>query len=262
MNQKKIPSPIGPFEAIGHESVAKAVVEQIETMIMHGILKEGRKLPSERELAESMQVSRPKLREALQHMEKEGLITVKHGEGAFVAKLIGSAMSPALLNLYTRHGDAFYDYLEYRREQEGFASRLAAKRATSSDKDRLKAIMDKLQTSWETGDEDASSEADFQFHAAVVDASQNTTLIHMMASIYELTRHGLFYNREFLRSIDGSGKRLLEQHLAIGNAILEGDAEKAEEAARAHIDFVEESFRHGQEQSIRETRAQKRKLLA
>lgn len=251
-----------PFEPVGHDSIADAVVEQIESMIVHGILKQGRKLPAERELAESLQVSRPKLREALQRMEKEGLIVVRHGEGAFIGELIGSAMSPALLNLYARHADAFYDYLEYRREQEAFAARLAAERATIADKKRLGAIMADLKTAWEAGDEQASSEADIGFHTAIADASHNTTLMHMMASIYDLTRRGVFYNRDFLRSIDGSGQSLLEQHLAIGNAILSGNQQAADEAARKHLDFVEQSFRRGFEQAEREARAAKRHAMA
>lgn len=251
-----------PFEPIGHESIATAVVEQIETMIVDGILKGGRKLPPERELAASLGVSRPKLREALQLLEKRGLITIRHGEGAFIATLIGQAMSPALLDLYARHGEAFYDYLEYRREQEAFASRLAAQRATRADKERLKEIMVELERSWRDDDLEASSEADFNFHSAIVDASQNTTLIHMMASIYDLTRRRLFYNRDFLRTIDGSGRKLLKQHLEIGKAILSGDPELADIAARKHLDFVEQSYRTFQEQQIREAKARKRKELS
>ncbi len=251
-----------PFDPVGHESLADAVVEQIEEMIVDGILKEGRKLPSERELAEAMGVSRPKLREALQILEGRGLVHVRHGEGTFIAALSGRAMSAPMLALYARHGAAFYDYLEYRREQEGFASRLAAQRATTSDKERLIDILNTLQAAWESGDAEASEEADLALHVAVVDASQNTTLIHMMASIYDLTRQGLFYNRKFLRTMDGSGKMLLEQHRDIVQSILDGDPERAEAAARAHLDFVEASFRLGQEQNQREIRAAKRRQLS
>ena len=250
------------FEPIGHDSIADAVVDQIEMMIVDGILKEGRKLPSERDLAVSMQVSRPKIREALQTLEARGLVTVRHGEGAFIAALSGSAMSPAMLNLYVRHRDAFYDYLEYRREQEAFASRLAAIRATLADRERIGEIMEALQRSWEDDDQEASQEADFRFHSAIADASQNTTLIHMMASIYELTRSRIFYNRDYLRSIDGSGRALLNQHLEIGNSILERDAERADRAARDHMDFVEKSFRLGHKQSVREAKAIKRRQLS
>lgn len=251
-----------PFEPIGHESVAEAVVEQIETMIVEGILKEGRKLPSERELADAMGVSRPKLREALQQLERDGLVLVRHGEGTYVAKLTGRAMSPAFLALYARHGEAFYDYLEYRREQEGFAARLAAERATKSDKERLTDIIDQMQVAWEGDDIEASQEADIRLHTAVIDASQNTTLMHMMASVYDLTRQGVFYNRRYLRTMDGTGEALLQQHKDIVGAIIAGNSEQAEKAARDHMDFVEHSFRRGQEQARREARASKRRQLS
>lgn len=115
------------FDPVEQDSVADSVVRQIEDMLVAGILKQGTRLPSERELSEVMDVSRPKLREALKRLEDNGLIEVRHGEGSFVAELTGQAMSPALLNLYARHSGAFFDYLEYRRTQEGFAARLAAR---------------------------------------------------------------------------------------------------------------------------------------
>ena len=74
-------------------------------------------------------------------------------------------------------------------------------------------------------------------------------------------RQGVFYNRKFLRTMDGSGEKLLEQHKEIARAIIDGDPERAESAARRHMDFVEQSFRTGQEQQAREIRAAKRRKL-
>lgn len=250
------------FEPVGHESLAGAVVAQVEELIAAGILKQGRKLPSERDLAEMLRVSRPKLREALHALEERGLVTTRHGEGSFVAPLTGQAMLPALLALYGRHEPAFFDYLEYRREQEGFAARLAARRATRADRERIAEILVETERAWEESDADAAREADFALHTAIVDASQNATLIHMMASIYDLTKQGVFYNRDFLKSIDGSGRKLLEQHLELGRAVIDGDDERAEQAAYDHIDFVENSFRIGLDQQRRDAMAEKRKLVA
>lgn len=250
------------FEPIGHESVAHAAVAQVEDLIASGILRQGRKLPSERELAEMLGISRPKLREALQILEERGLVQTRHGEGSFVAALTGQAMLPALLALYGRHEPAFFDYLEYRREQECFAARLAAARATKADKERIAKILEEMEAAWVAQDDAAERDADYALHTAVVDASQNATLIHMMASIYELTKRGLFYNRAFLKSIDGSGKTLLDQHKALGNAVITGDVAAASEIAGAHIDFVEKSVRIGFEQQRREVLAEKRRLLS
>lgn len=251
-----------PFEPVGHESVAEAVIKQIEEMIVAGVLQEGRKLPSERELAEDLNVSRPKLREALKTLEHRGLLVVKHGEGSFIAPLTGKAMSPALLSLYSRHSMAFYDYLEYRCEQERFAARLAAERATRDDKERIAAILQDMKTAWQNNDHEASQRADFALHSAIVDASDNATLIHIMASIYDLTKQGVFYNRAYLRSIDGTGEQLLEQHVALGTAIIAGDPAQADQAAKDHMNFVEQSFRLGQERDRREALAAKRRLMA
>lgn len=246
------------FDPIDHISVADAVVHQIEDMLVAGVLKQGDRLPSERDLADALDVSRPKIREALKALETRGLVEVRHGEGSFVARLTGAAMSPALMSLYSRHGEAFFDYLEYRRAQEAFAAWLAAQRATPSDRERITKFLDQLQTAWDLGDDMTSREADIRFHSAIVDASHNATLIHMMGSIYDLTQQGLFYNRHYLRTIDGTGRALLDQHIAIGSAILEGHAEDARDAATAHLDFVEASFRKGHDDSRREAIARKR----
>jgi len=250
------------FEPIGHESVADSVIGQIERMIAAGILKEGRRLPAERNLAEALGVSRPKLREALQSLEGRGLVQTRHGEGTFIAPLTGRAMLPALQALYGRHEPAFFDYLEYRRAQEEFAARLAAERATRADKARLREILRDLEIASKENDMEKSSEADFQLHSAIVDASQNATLIHMMASIYDVARQRLFHNRDFLRTIDGTGAQLLTQHKDIGEAILEADPARASSAAVKHIDFVLKSFRNWIEQNQREVLSEKRRILS
>lgn len=250
------------FDTIGHESLAGAVVAQVEDLIASGILKQGSKLPSERELSDTLGVSRPKLREALNTLEERGLVHTRHGEGSFVAPLTGEAMLPALLSLYGRHEPAFFDYLEYRREQEGFAARLAASRATKADKARIADVLKDIQRAFDEDDSVLAQESDFALHAAIVDASQNATLIHMMASIFHLTKQGVFYNRDFLKSIDGTGERLLEQHIELGSAVINGEPERAQRAALDHIDFVEQSFRSGLEQQRREAMAEKRRLVS
>lgn len=246
------------FEPVEHESVVQAVVDRIETMIVDGVLKGGARLPSEREMSDAFRVSRPKLREALQILESRNLLTIRHGDGTYIAELTGRAMSPAMLALYARHGEAFHDYLEYRREQEAFATRLAAQRATTADRERLEAVREDLEAAWKADDREAEWEADARLHSAVVDASHNTTLIHMMASVFDLTRRGIFYNRDLLRSIDGTGRKLLDQHLEIIDAIQAGDPQRGERAARAHLDFVEQSIHLGRELQRREQRARMR----
>lgn len=230
------------FSAIGHATVSARVVDRIETMILEGVLPEECRLPPERELAARMGVSRPKLREALRTLSERDLVRIRHGDGTFVARLTSEALSPGLIDLYARHGLAARDYLEYRREQEGFAARLAAARATEPDHWAIAGSIEALEAAHLSGDIERSEGADVAFHTAIVNASHNSVLIHMMRSIYALTRRGVFYNRRKLRSIEGAGERLLDQHRSIATAILAGDPDAAEGAARAHLDFVEHSL--------------------
>jgi GntR family transcriptional regulator, transcriptional repressor for pyruvate dehydrogenase complex len=249
------------FGPVGHESVADTIIHHIEELIVSGVLKDGTRLPSERALAEEMKVSRPKVREALKRLEDSGLILVRHGEGNFVAPLVGSAMSPALVDLYARHITAFEDYLEFRREQESFAAMLAAERATEADHDALRKLITDLEKAHATGNAEASRDADVRFHSAIVDASHNSLMVHTMAAIYQLMERNVFYNRDFLRAIDGTGEMLLEQHKAIADAIIAGQPDKAADAAADHIDFVARSFRVGRAQDRRETVSRRRKAL-
>lgn len=249
------------FDPIGHESVSATIVKRIEEMIVTGVLKDGTRLPSERSLAEAMKVSRPKVREALQQLEASGLIQVRHGEGSFVAPLIGTAMSPALIELYARHTTAFSNYLEFRHEQECFAAGLAAERATENDLELLRATMAEMEAAHHAGDGAASRDADVRFHMTIVDASHNSLLIHTMASIYELMQRNVFYNRDFLRAMDGSGEKLLQQHRDIAEAIFAKNTQAASDAAGAHIEFVAASFKLSIGQQKRELVARRRRAI-
>lgn len=249
------------FEPIGHESVVDEVVGQIEDLIVSGVLRQGAKLPSERILSEQMNVSRPKLREALKRLEEQNLLHVRHGGGTYVARLMGDAMTPAMIDLYTRHDMAFFDYLDYRREQEGFATAWAAERATKADREVIRAYLNRMDAAHQANDRKAEQTADIGFHSAIIDASHNSTLIHMMASIYELTRRGVFYNRDHLRSVDDTGEQLLAQHHEIGQAVLDRQPDAAARAARRHLDFVEHAFRKSQERARRDEIASKRSVL-
>ena len=248
------------FDGITAPPVAELVVEQIEVLILNGILTDGVRLPSERDLSARLNVSRPMVRAALQTLAANGLLEIRHGEGTFVAQLTGQAMQRPLIDLYARQGRAFDDYLEYRRAQEGFAARLAAERATEYDRTEIVGLYEKLEDCEDRGDEELSRATDVEFHVSILNASHNSMLVHMMASIYDLTRRGVFYNRKFLRTLDGTGRKLLAQHKDIADAVVDGEPGKAEDAARAHLDFVAESFRVGRAAQAYEEASRKRTL--
>ena len=93
-----------PFEKITAGKLSQAVTHQIEELILRGILRPGERLPSERELAERMGVSRPSLREAIADLQEKGLLSSRAGAGIFVADVLGNAsVSYTHLTLPTIH---------------------------------------------------------------------------------------------------------------------------------------------------------------
>ena len=249
------------FEPIEAESVSDAIVSQVERLIISGVLKSEMKMPSERELSELFQISRPKVRDAVKELERRGLLTSRHGDGTFVAELTGAALSPAMVELFARHPEAFADYLEFRRELEGYAAFLAAERATSSDHAVIETLLTEMVAAHADEDPTREGEIDVALHVAVVDAAHNSMMSHVMASMYGLMSKGVFYNRDFLYRTQRARDQLLEQHKAIGEGVLSGDPERAATAAEEHLDFVCDAMFANANAERRERIARKRLRL-
>ncbi len=122
--------------------------------------------------------------------------------------------------------------------------------------DLLKA----MTSAHKDGDHKLGDELDSSFHAAVVNASHNRILIHMMSSLYELNRSGVFFSRREILNIEEVSEFLLAQHHTIGEAICSGQPDKAAKAAAAHIDFVKQSTQEALAEKERELVSEKRKL--
>ena len=230
------------FKSISHSRTSDAVVDQIERLILEGVLRSGDKLPAERDLANQLDVSRPVLRAALKDLEDRKLIRARHGGGTFVANVVGTVFSDEIFDLVRRHPKAQSDYFEFRRDMEGIIAEHAALRATDADKLILTRLMDVMRDHHRAGDIHHEAEADFEFHQAIVEASHNMLMLHTMRSCYKLLSEGLFYSRIHLYEWPGVQDALLAQHEALYQAIMDGRPADAHDAARYHMDYVEQTL--------------------
>jgi GntR family transcriptional repressor for pyruvate dehydrogenase complex len=246
------------FEPVAVERIADSVVEQIETLILSGVLQPGRKLPPERDLSEMLNVSRPKLREAIHALESRGLVEIRRSEGAFVRPLVGAALDPAMVALYARHAGSVSDILEFRREQEGFAARLAASRATAEERAGLGAMLGAMEAAERDGNDAQEVVLDREFHIAVVEAAHNSMLLHVMRALYGLMEQVEFCNRVALYRRPGTARDLLEQHRAIVEAITGQSPDAAARASEAHVDYVIRALRETEDDHRRQGVARKR----
>ncbi|MEM7074782.1 MAG: FCD domain-containing protein [Pseudomonadota bacterium] len=231
-----------PFQKVTPEKLASAVVSQIEALILRGILRPGERLPSERDLAERFGVSRPSLREAVADLQERGLLTTRAGSGIFVADVLGNAFSPALVDLFARHEDAVSDYVSFRRDIEALAAHRAARLASDTDLQVINAIFEKMEAAHTTPDPEREARLDADFHMAIMEASHNVVMLHMMRSMFQLLQEGVFYNRQVMFRQASTRRALLDQHRAINDALRAHDPEAARTAVIRHLDFVEKGL--------------------
>ncbi|NNE87930.1 MAG: FCD domain-containing protein [Silicimonas sp.] len=227
-----------PFEKIQPEKLSKSVVRQIELLILRGVLRPGERLPSERELSERFGVSRPSLREAVSELQETGLLTAKANSGIFVADVLGSAFSPALTRLFESHIEAVFDYVSFRRDMEGLTAERATRLASDTDLEVVNQIFLKMETAHKKRDPKEEARLDADFHLAIIEASHNVVMLHMMRSMYELLREGVFYNRQIMFRQKTTRTMLLDQHRAINDALQARDADAVRAAVEQHMDFV------------------------
>jgi len=231
-----------PFEPIHPEKISQSVVRQIEQLILRGILKPGERLPSERELSERLGVSRPSLREALAELQETGLLTSKAGAGVFVGDVLGSAFSETLVRLFSNHDEAVFDYIAFRRDMEGLAAERAAEYGTDTDLEVIDTIFKKMESAHTKRNPTEESGLDADFHLSIIEASHNVIMLHMMRSMYQLLREGVFYNRQIMFKQRTTRDQLLDQHRAINVALQARDAAGARAAVEAHLSFVENAL--------------------
>lgn len=246
------------FPKIKQERLSDAVARELEKLILEGVLGPGDRLPSERELAHEFNVSRPSLREALQKLEAAGMLETRHGGGTIVKDAIGSVITDSLSDVFQRHPEAAIDFIELRSTLDGISAYYAARRGTEADKAIIIERFRAMEAAHVLDDPSEEAERDADFHIAIAEASHNIILLHVMRSLMALLRRDVVFNRMLLYARAGARDLLLDQHRAIFDAIIAGDADRARAAAHTHMGHVLEALRERERDASRTDTAKRR----
>lgn len=230
-----------PPSALKTERAADAVARYLEQLILEGTLRPDQPLLPERELAHRLNVSRPTLRDGLKLLESKGLLVPGEGRGLRVAQLGRVALGDPLMSLLAERAEADDDYLEFRDIVESAAAALAAERATAPDRDRIAACLGRIEAAHAAADPKAEAEADAALHLAIYEASHNLVLLQIMRALADNLRRDVVQNRDRMFAIPAIRNVLRDQHRAISEAILAGDAETARRATHAHLGYIRRS---------------------
>ncbi len=221
------------FEVVRRNKVYEEVARQIERLILKK-LHPGDKLPSERELAETLRVSRSSIRDAIRGLELMGLVEPRQGAGTIVLEVSTESLVNPFASALKRRQELVSELLDFRRMLEPPLAARAATHATPDDISEMEEILGRQEEKQRRGD--AAIGEDTEFHYSVALASDNSVVLKVLDILMDLLRE----TRERSLQVEGRAQKSLAGHRRILAAIKRHDAEAAKSAMRRHIEDVVE----------------------
>jgi GntR family transcriptional repressor for pyruvate dehydrogenase complex len=191
----------------------------------------GDRLPSERELARRLGVSRTSLREALTMLRIEGVIEVQHGNGIYLLRSPAEIVPPISPDLALQN-PGLPALGEVRNTLEALAAELAAARRDDRDLAAMVAAIRTMDAGVRQSED--GIEGDRMFHAAIMSAARNPVLAELMGSLAE----GAAQIAAASLARSGQPPRSLAAHRLILDAIIVRDSELARRLMREHLDVT------------------------
>lgn len=239
--------------------VSDQVVQKLQALIEQQNLKQGDRLPAERQLATSLGISRPSLREAIQQLISLGILSSRRGDGTYIQQFPETWSQQLIVEpiSHLMQDDPHYrfDVQESRLVLEGGTAWYAALRSTEADRAKIHQYFDEIAYHQAHGDSAAAAVADANFHLAIAEASHNVVLIQMMRSLFDLLQYNVFLGRKKVYEHPISADLLSDQHFQVMDAIDRKDAQAARDAVCGHIEFVIDHVRSLDEDEARQKRA-------
>lgn len=234
------------------------VARRLEDLILDGTLPPGKKMPSERQLAERLKLSRPLIREALKELRGRGIIETHHGKGSFVAGMVPTNQEAGpLTHLFKDHDRTLYDLLEVRELLEGQAAYLAASRATDEDRYRItKAFNAMEEPSPGSSEAEVDASRDHDFHRVISEAFHNPVLVHTLQSLSQLLLNSVLASVNNLYHRPEQKAKIIQHHRQIYQAIMNRRPEQARDAASGHIREIRASLQEIEREEQRLVRAE------
>ena len=220
---------------IQRESVAELVVRRILDMVKAGVLKAGDALPPERDLAVSLSVSRPSVREALRGLTVLGVVKTRQGGGAYISDLGPDALLGPIQFYLSLEDMNIRELYDARSLIESDVARRAAVNISDDDLQRLEILLSRQHDT--IGDPIAFRKSDFEFHEIIWIGSGNAFLKRIGESLNVL---GLEF-RKRASERPGVLERSLQDHRRLLDALKARDAAAAAAAAESHMQNVYQS---------------------
>lgn len=220
---------------ISRRKLSDDVFERLYAMLLNGDYRPGDNLPSERQLMEMFGVGRPAVREAMQSLERAGLVSIHHGQRPTVtmptASGVLSQIELTAMHMLSSSPQSLEQLKEARAFFElGMVAR-AAEKAMDRDIERLETLLE-AQRAHLNGDVGAFIKADMSFHVAIAEITGNAIFIAVSKAMLDWLAN--FHTAAL--HWKGNEHVTLEEHTRILEAIRSRDGDAATDEMRAHLD--------------------------
>jgi GntR family uxuAB operon transcriptional repressor len=229
-----------PIRTVEVQRLYRQIAVHLSALIASGEFPEGSRLPSERELAEQLGVSRPSVREALIALEVAGKVDVRVGSGIFVAK-----PRPVALADPSKEGQGPFELFRARGLVEGEIAAEAARTARSEEIDAVSATVDEMKA--RQRQKLNSDLADRDFHLGIARATHNSALVSVVQDLWDRGRGDIWRRMEHHFQTPELRAATLRDHQTILSALKARDARGARAAMRRHLQRVDREFTRGWE---------------
>ena len=208
-----------------YQDVARALLDELTG----GHYRVGTRLPAERDLALRFDVSRPTVREAIIALEVQGLVEVKIGSGAYVLRLPGEDDRPGF-------NVTAFELTEARLLFEGEAAALAATQVTDEDLAEIAVLVGRIAE--ENNDANGTERADREFHLAIARATRNLAIFNAIEHLWDVRATSPEAALLHEKARHANVKPVVEEHMAVLDALRARDPVAARTAMRAHLSAV------------------------
>lgn len=207
------------------------VLRYLTDEIVTGNIPIGTLLPSERQLAETLHISRQMVREALRTLQERGLVEIVPARGTFVREATSVDGARTMESFYRRSKATARDIVEARSMLETYSVRLAALRGETAELSALEQCQHDIETA---DDPIEAAQFDLTYHWLIAKASHNPVLETMFGSI-----GGLIFEQMLRTTIDPKlNRRGLPHHRTIIEALRRRNADAAEQQMRSHLSMI------------------------
>jgi DNA-binding FadR family transcriptional regulator len=224
------------LEIVSNRKLYIQIADQIRDRILAGDVEPGQQLPSERDLATTLGVSRPTVREALIALEVAGLVEVRVGVGAFVRTSDKAPKGQPEQGLPEQSRSPM-EIMSVRRLLEPEAAALACRQIDATGKDQLQAVIARMRSEASQGL--WSKESDRALHMTIAGYTENAVLRDILDKLWSMRAEAVDSRfHQHLADIKHVREHILADHERIVTCIVEADAGGARAAMIEHLDYV------------------------